>query len=349
MHGSIRPGESTPVGGINNLVLSKADFDQYENRHPRFWRLLQAQILTKSFLFLGFSFADPNFDAALRLVRLTTPERMMDHFAILRRKPDDGAGFDLQVDDLKRSGVRVLEIAEHHEITDVLRKLVARTRPSRLLVSGSEPGKRPSYDCSEKQSRYPAPDEMSNDLIQLAEALGHQLADADIRITTASLLGATVGYALLGHLGDSYDPDRMMLVRRQRAAALDPPNLRSGTITFIGEDPSELRDSVFDQVRAVIVLGGGAGTLDEVARAREKGMGVVPMACTGGTALAIWQEMLADLDARILGGRSIDPEGFAALNSTDIELSVTAAVSLVSQAMFLPVEIVQAAKRDAAK
>lgn len=336
MHGSIRQGESTPVGGIDNLVLSKADFDQYETRHPRLSRLLQAQILTKSFLFLGFSFSDPNFEAALKLVRLATPDRLMDHFAIVRRQAGDGAMFDLRAEELRRSGVNVLEIADYDDATDVLRKLVARTRPSRLLVAGSQPGPLPVE--SESTSRYPAAALLDPGLQQIAEGLGRRLAHEGIRITTASLLGATVGYALLDDLGDGYDPDRMMLVRRHKDEEVDPPNLRSGAITFIGEEPSTLRDSVFDQIRAVIVLGGGVGTLEEVARARERGMGVVPLACTGGTALAVWQEMVSDLSGRDLGGRPIDSEMFANLNAGDPTSAIDAAVSLVRQAMYLPTE-----------
>jgi hypothetical protein len=336
MHGSIRPGEIAPVGGINNLVISQADFDEYEIKHPRFSRLLQAQILTKSFLFIGFSFSDPNFESALKLVRLATPDRLMNHFAIIRREEDDGAMFDLRATDLERSGVHVIEISQYDELTDLLRKLVARTRPSRLLVSGSQPGVRASGAQSDATSRYPTADSIDPHLMEIALELGKGLAQAGIRVTTASLLGAIVGYKLLEELDDHYDPDRMMLVRRHRGEPVDPPNLRSGTVTFIGEDPSTLRDRVFDQVRAVLVLGGSEGTSEEVTRARERGMGVVPMACSGGTALAIWEEMTVDLGSCEVGGRRIDPAVFARLNSTDTADSVDAAVELAKQAMYLP-------------
>jgi hypothetical protein len=338
MHGSIRHGDTSPVGGNDNLVISSSDFDLYEMRHPRYWRLLQAQVLTKSFLFLGFSFTDPNFEAALKLVRLATLDRLMDHFAIICREPGDGVMFDLRAGDLLRSGVHVVETANYGEVTDLLRKVVARTRPSRLLISGSPPGKRPSTDMSKPGSRYPASDVIDPKLRELAESLGKRLANVGIRVTTASLLGATVGYALLNELGDRYDPDRMMLVRRRKDAEVDQPNLRSGAITFIGEDPATLRDSVFDQVRAVIVLGGGAGTREEVERAKARNMGVVPLAMTGGTAFAVWEAMKAGLGEFELGGRPIDPLEFDALNSDDPTMAIGTAVTLALQAMYLPLE-----------
>ena len=51
------------------LVLARDQFVRYPDTHQRFWSLLQASFLTKSFLFLGFSFEDPNFEQIFRLVR----------------------------------------------------------------------------------------------------------------------------------------------------------------------------------------------------------------------------------------------------------------------------------------
>jgi hypothetical protein len=337
MHGSIGFGGRTPSGGIENLVISQSDFDLYERRHPRFSRLLQAQILTKSFLFLGFSFADPNFDAALKLVRLSTPDRLMDHFAIIRREAGDGTVFDLRAEDLLRSGVHVIEVANYEQVTDLLRRIVARTRPSRLLISGSQPRSGHQVEEMDPGSKYPKAAVIESNLTEIAEALGGKLADAGINVTTASPLGASVGYALVERLGDQYDPDRMMLVRRHKNEDVDPPNRRCGGITFIGDDPATLRNSVFDQVRAVIVLGGGEGTFDEVSRANERKMGVVPLACTGGTALAVWETMRGALREIQLGGKQVDLHTFDSLNSTDPIIAVDAAMILVRQAMYLPV------------
>jgi hypothetical protein len=336
MHGSIRHGDDVPVGGVDKLVISNADFDFYETQHPRFWQLLQAQILTKSFLFLGFSFTDPNFEAALRLVRITTHGRLMNHYAIMLREPNDAAIFDLRADELLRSGVHVIEIASYSEVNDVLRKLVARTRPSRLLIAGSQTDPQHSARGTEVADRYPAGKTIEPDLEYVAKELGRRLAGAGISVTTASLLGATAGYALLEELGEDYDPNRMMLVRRHRDEPVDTPNLRSGAITFTGEAPEELRDSVFNQVRSVVILRGGEGTLKEVDRATERRMGVVPLACTGGTALVVWETMNASLEACELGGRPVDPATFAALNSSDFAEAIDAAVNLILQAMYLP-------------
>lgn len=135
MHGSIRFEAIAPEGGIDKLVITRDDFTRYQRDHPRFSRLLQADFLTRSFLFLGFSMSDPNFEAARKLVHLTTPDRPMTHYAVLRR---EGGDFDLRVADLAKVGIEVIEIADHDEIPDLLRRVVARTRPrGTARVSGA--------------------------------------------------------------------------------------------------------------------------------------------------------------------------------------------------------------------
>lgn len=335
MHGSIRPGATEPVGGIDKLVITRDDFDRYEQEHPRFWRLLQADFLTRSFLFLGFSLSDPNFEAAMKMVRLTTPDRQMTHFAVLRREGDD---FDARVADVAKGGVEVIEIAEHDEIPDLLRRLVARTRPSRLFISGSEPkrpARGPDDDC--RPERYPASTELSDELRAIAQVLGRRLAPTGIHVATANLLGAEAGYAMLDELGEEgYDPERMLLIRRDRQKPVDPPNRRRGQITFVGHDPGDMRTKIYAQVRAVVVLAGRAGTLSEVEATRAAGMGVVPIARSGGTAAAVWAEMLDDLSGFELGGQAIDRAVFEQLGANDIEVAVDAAVQLIRQAMYLP-------------
>ena len=48
--------------------------------------------------------------------------------------------------------------------------------------------------------------------------------------------------------------------------------------------------------------------------------------------------MSADLDKIQLGGRSVDSSNFGALNSSDPADAIDAAISLVRQAMYLPLE-----------
>jgi hypothetical protein len=336
MHGSIPPGATEPVGGEANLVISRDDFDRYIQNHPRFWQLLQAQMLTKSFLFVGFSLSDPNFDAVLKLVRMTHAARHVTHYSVLRRPRDGADGFDHRARDLRRSGVEVVEVTEHSETTTLLRRLVARTRPARLLVSGSQPGGGGTGTGVGEDGQYPASADLDDHLRELAVTLGRDLADEGVSLTTANFLGATVGYAMLDALGDAYEPERLKLVRRHKDEPVGAPNQRSGTIVFVGKDPDQLRAHLYTDVRAVLVMGGNQGARNEVEWATENGVGVVPLAAAGGTAREIWDQMRPEVGSLFLGGQPVDPNQFEALGSDEPAHALAAAVALIRQAMYLP-------------
>lgn len=332
MHGSIPHGATEPDGGRDQLVLSRSDYERYEWTHPRLWRLLQAQFLTSSFLFLGFSMTDPNFEAVFKIARLATADKLMPHYAIMKRGDDDRA-FDFRAEDLRRAGVELIEITDFPEITALLQKLVARTRPPGLFVSGSYR----TPEDAESTGSGPYPTDTSNDLLdRFAETLGRRLAEEEVpSIVAAGEVGAKVGYSYLSRL-NPYDPTRFLLVRRRSNEDVRPPSRRQGQMQFIGENPSTLRSAAFERVRAVVVLRGGPGSVSEARSAQELGMTVIPVAHTGGAAHEIWQTMSEDLRHDGAGQRRIDQELFADLASSDFDTAMRAATGSIRTGLFLP-------------
>jgi hypothetical protein len=63
MHGSINTG----LNWAASPVITRTDYEQYEGKHPRMWTVLRASYLSRTMLFLGFSFTDPNVEILLRL------------------------------------------------------------------------------------------------------------------------------------------------------------------------------------------------------------------------------------------------------------------------------------------
>ncbi|WP_420445373.1 hypothetical protein [Candidatus Poriferisodalis sp.] len=167
----------------------------------------------------------------------------------------------------------LIEIANYSEITTMLQKLVARTRPARLFVSGS--ARTPGDAESTGSGSYPTA--ASNErLDRFAEVLGYRLADEQVpSVVAAGELGARVGYSYFSRL-DPYDPRRFLLVRRRSNEDVGPPSLRQRQMQFIGDVPDMLRSAAFERVRAVVVLGGGPGTESEVSRAFGLDMAVTP-------------------------------------------------------------------------
>jgi hypothetical protein len=77
MHGDIaRPQE---------IVICKSDYERYARHHPIFQNALEADLVSKTFLFLGFSFADPHLNYMLGHLHALLEGNQRSHYAILRR------------------------------------------------------------------------------------------------------------------------------------------------------------------------------------------------------------------------------------------------------------------------
>jgi hypothetical protein len=140
MHGDIALADKA--------VVTRDDYEAYATDHPLFSTALQGDLVSKTFLFIGFSFNDPNLSYILSRIRLLLGQNRRDHYCLLRRvqrtdfdtQPDyDYARGrqDLQVRDLRRYGIQGLLADSYDEYTSVLRKIAARYRRKRVFISGS--------------------------------------------------------------------------------------------------------------------------------------------------------------------------------------------------------------------
>jgi hypothetical protein len=318
MHGSLSVDPSPTW--IAPPVITRSDFEQYEETHPRMWALLRASYLTRTMLFLGFSFADPNIDVLLRLARRYGTAAADRHVTVLRR-PTGAAAVQLhqlRVGDLENSGVHVCEISDFSELTAVLQAVTRRTRPERLFVSGSgnKTNLQPWYN-------------------KVAVALAGRPPSWEI-----ASVGGPAGWGVTSRLAEllrahgRYTPDRFRIYFAKEPGVQAPPmDSRVGTAIFTDLEPEELVGSVFDECRTLLVIGGGRRTSEEVQWALDRSVSVVPLASSGGTARAMWDASDAPQD---LGGRPCDPQVWSNLADPDPDVAVMAAMSAIDQAMCRP-------------
>lgn len=318
MHGSVRAADASA-----DLVISRDDFERYPTSHPRLWQLLRAHFLTRSVLFLGFSLTDPNITEIFRLARLDTPTVQRPHYAVLKRVSGAGRRLaELRLHDLARVGVRIVEIEEHNDVVTVLARLNARCRPPRAYVSGSIAPDSPAADWT----------------ATFSDELGRLLAaQREVRLMSGGITGARVGYEMsrYRHKAGIYRSDDFVVVRRVRDEEMTAPNTRWGSVVFDGETAEFLRSAAFEQVRAVVVLGGSEGTRDEIRQAKALGMGVIAVGGTGGAAAAQWAEDMASVSEYRLGERPVDADAMKRLDDPDPVVAAVAAVGLITQALFL--------------
>lgn len=327
MHGSIG---GDPPNWLAPPVITRTDYERYEFDHQRMWTVLRASYLSRMMLFMGFSFTDPNVEILLRLARTLGTAASDRHIAVIRRPGlSDGDDVrrlhDLRTADLENSGVRICEIAEYAENTDILTELLRRTRPARLFVSGSsaQPGTTPTQD-EEILGAW---------CLAIARKLDREI---DWEIVS---LGGPAGWltsrdvARLRRIDGRYDPSKLAFHFREKKA--EPPaqlQERVGTAVYTDMSRDTLVASLLDESRALLAIRGGDRTTEEIDWAVNRHVGVVPLACSGGAAHQYWAANRNNPPD--LGGLPTDPALWEALNSPEPDAAAGATHQLLVQAMY---------------
>lgn len=158
----------------NEAIILKDDYETYYKKHTAFVNALKGDLISRTFLFLGFSFTDPNINYILSRIRVDyNKDNMRQHYAIMREvKREDYSSdeefeyfknkFSLFREDLKRYCIEVLLIEDYSEVTEILKEIERRLNLKTVFISGSAHSYYP-YQDKEAQNFIT---ELSKKLIQ---------------------------------------------------------------------------------------------------------------------------------------------------------------------------------------
>lgn len=138
------------VNHPNTAIITKEQYEQYHQTHEPFINTLTGELTTKTFLFIGFSFTDPNLDYVLSRLNFRFKEVQRQHYCFVKKpllgdylNPDQ-ASLDynikkqsLIINDLKRYGIKSLKIESYNEITNILKEIEFRYKKKTIFISGS--------------------------------------------------------------------------------------------------------------------------------------------------------------------------------------------------------------------
>lgn len=283
-------------------ILYKSQYEQYHKTHEGFITALRGDLVTKTFLFIGFSFTDPNLDYVLSRLPVD-PSR--EHYCFVRKvvaeEGEDQASVEYRIrrekmrnDDLHRYGISALEIDDYTEVPRILAAIEERYRMKTVFISGSahEFG---AWTMSEAQN--------------LLHRMSATLVSNGYRVITG--FGWGVGSAVInGALETIY---REPAKYSEDQIVMRPfPQIASN-----GEDISALWDSYRRRMislagSAIFVFGNTAvdgklikadGVRAEYEIARELGVVPLPVAATEFVAADLAHEVLADIE-QIYGQRT---------------------------------------------
>jgi hypothetical protein len=185
------------VHHANRAVLYKEQYEQYFQSHAPFVTALLGDLVSKTFLFIGFSFTDPNLDYVLSRLHTSTKR---NHYCFMKKEqidPKEDRDLtkykirkqELRVDDLKRYGIQTLLIDDYSDIPQILNAIKIRFLKKTVFISGSAE----NFGTWERQ-----------DALNFIHSLAGSLIKKDLRVVNG--FGWGVGSAVInGALEAIYD------------------------------------------------------------------------------------------------------------------------------------------------
>ncbi len=138
------------VNHSSEAILTKEDYEQYHQTHEPFINALSGELTTKTFLFIGFSFTDPNLDYVLSRLNFRFSDDKKQHYCLVKKhclndsQNPDQATLDyntrkqqLVINDLKRYGIKSLILDDYQDITSILEEVERRFKKKTIFISGS--------------------------------------------------------------------------------------------------------------------------------------------------------------------------------------------------------------------
>jgi len=294
MHGDI----SLP----DEAVITKDDYENYQHKRKPFTLALQGDLIEKTFLFIGFSFDDPNLQYVLSRIRILLGESQRDHYCFMKKvsrsdfpkgnEHDDDYRYavirqELQIKDLKRFRIQVILVDDYSEITEILRYIENKIRRLNVFISGSV------SDYGEwGESR----------IFNFSTQLAKRLISNDQNIITGFGLG--IGSCVIsGALEEIYSNPRATAEKRLLAR----PFPQVGT-SNLKEIWTRYRFDMISRAGISVFLFGNKihpetgitieadGMIEEFNISVQTGSIPVPIGATGYTARTIWNKVIENFD-----------------------------------------------------
>ena len=281
-----------------DAVLTKDDYVKYDQSHPFFRSVLQGDLISKTFLFVGFSFEDPNLDFVLGQIRLLMDENLRDHYCFIKKvkkedcSNDEEFGYkkakeELREQYLKRYGIQTVFLNDYSEIPAILHEIEKAVLANNVFISGS---------CDFYNDEW-----TKEQVDELAHKLANALVKEEFRVTSGFGLG--IGSSVInGALDEIYSSkykhmDEHLCLRPFPQGISDVEERKAKWKKYREEILEDNGVALFifgnkkdaDEKKTV-----ADGCIQEYMLAKEKGCTIIPIGSTGDAAAAIYAAVKTD-------------------------------------------------------
>lgn len=285
----------------NSMVITKEDYEHYATRHPLFLSFLKRELVSSTFLFVGYSFSDAHVLNCLHSLAEFLGTGCNCHYAIMLVDDQVTAETEYFFEDLHtRYKVKCLAMKKE-EIPELIRRLVQKVREKKVFISGA-------FDTvSEVDNQFA--DKLSYELVK-------QLFQDGFRISTGvgKRLGTFVtGYAHQYLAEHSITNTARFLSMRPFPFHLDLNDADKVRYRKIMQADCSAAVFMFGQSQSTALKGGfqatghySHGVYMEYEIAKELGLAIIPVGATGYEAEVIWKEVKANINQYYYLSKKID-------------------------------------------
>jgi len=289
----------------DEAVLTKDDYETYNDKKELFSTALRGDLLSKTFLFIGFSFDDPNLEYILGRIKILLKDNTPTHYCFFKEVQE--ADFndttktadqnkedylyakikqELKIEDLVRYGIHAIMVKEYSEITIILSEIEKKIKRRNVFISGA------AYDYS------PYTEVDANELIH---SLSYKLAEKSYKIISGFGLGigsTVINGALDFKLNSNYrNLDDLLILRPF-------PQIQSGTKT-IPEIWTDYRNEMISKAGIAVFVFGNKKVGEEVVNSNgmeeefeiclNNNVIPIPIGATGYVSKSLWDKVTNDL------------------------------------------------------
>jgi len=293
------------ISNASDVVLIKEDYELYDLRNQLFSISLKRDLISKTFLFIGFSFEDPNLEYILSKVRILTDGYSRKHYCFFRKVNESDYSNDeegkkkYQYDKLKqelkcadlmrRYNIHSLMVDEYSDITQILKRIEKGYKKDHVLISGSAD----IFDEFKIKDIEP---------LEFIHKLSGEISKLGCKVITG--VGKGIGSAVLNGVLD--------YIYKTNTRKLDDHIIMRPFPLYVTNDVN-LEQIKKEYRKQMVELGGIAvfvlgnkidngsvqiadGVIEEFELAIENGLNVIPIGVTGYASEVLWNRLIENFE-----------------------------------------------------
>lgn len=309
----------------NDAIIIKDDYEKYFYKNQPFVTALKGDLVSKTFLFIGFSFSDPNLDIILSRIRVAYEKNQRPHYCFIKKAKKDSyeeIKQKLFIRDLKRFSIIAILIDNYSEITEILKIIEKKLNKNNIFISGSAYNYKPLDEIEAKNF-------ISN--------LSEELIKQDYNIITGFGLG--IGSLVISSvLNQIYMKNKRIEKDRLIMRPFPQESIKSIDTQLLWK---KYREDMIERAGIIIIIFGNKenngeiveadGVYKEFEIAKRMNKFIIPVGMTGSMSKKIWKEMSENFESYYPQSNSNIKRLFEALMTSSAEDIISIIMKLINE------------------